>query len=342
MMNNPKYSNLIKIFFPVTAILLLIILWQWQTSNSTSKNNIPTIGVIQVVEHPALDRTRQGVLDELLSQGYKPEKTMQWLYESAQGNPTLATQIAQKLVGQNVKLIVAIGTMPAQAVAKATKRGADGNIPVVFASVTDPLEAKLIPNLKAPGDNVSGVSNFVEVNQQFDLFKKIIPSLKNIGIIYNPGEANSVSLVELMQKAAQLKDLNLVLMPASKTSEVSAAAQGLIGKVDAIFINNDNTALSAFDAIFKVALERKIPVFSSDTDMLAKGALAALGPDQYQIGRQAGRMVVKILRGQAAPATISVEFPQIVELCLNLKVAEQLMISVPKDLIKEAKNIIQP
>ncbi len=296
----------------------------------------PLIGLIQVIEHPALDQTRQGIMDELKDAGYIPEKNIQWLCESAQGNPALATQIAQKFVGQRVSVIVTLGTTPSQAAVQvATKMPL---IPIVFSSVTDPVSAKLVANPQKPEQNATGVSNYVDVERQFKIFQKILPSLKKIGVIYNPGEANSVTLIEKMQQAVQKNDLVLLAVPASKTSDVMAAAQSLVGKVDAIFINNDNTALAAFDAVAKVGQDHDLPVFVSDVDFLNKGALAALGPDQYALGRQTGKMIVRILKDQVRPENIPVEWPKNVELKINFDVARRLKIQLMKDLISQAER----
>ena len=213
------------------------------------------------------------------------------------------------------------------------------NIPVVFASVTDPVGAKLVVNPEKPESNITGVSNFIDVEKQIKTFQKILPTLKRLGIIYNPGEANSVTLLEKTQSAAKKEDINLYAVPASKTSEVLSAAQNLVGKVDAIFINNDNTALAAFDAVTKVGNEHKIPVFVSDVDCLQKGALAALGPDQYQLGRQAGKMVVKILKEKLKPSDIPIEWPKKVEFKLNLEVAKQLGLQFENDFISQAERM---
>ncbi|MDF3033566.1 MAG: hypothetical protein K0R76_520 [Alphaproteobacteria bacterium] len=284
------------------------------------------VGVIQAIEHPALDQTRQGVWDELTEQGFK--ENLQWDWDSAQGNASLAAQIAQKFVGQRVDLIVAIPTMAAQAALSATR---GSQIPVVFASVTDPKGAKLM-------GNITGVSNFVPIKDQFDIIMTIIPMKKRWGIIYNPGEDNSASLLTQMQAVAQDKGIELILATASKTSEVLIAAQGLIGKVDAIFINNDNTALAALNGIGQICRDHKLPLFASDGDLEESGALALLGADQYAVGRQAGRMVAKILRGEAQAVDLEIEYPNQVKIDLNDKVAQTLGIPFPESLNKKAQR----
>ncbi|MBY0461973.1 MAG: ABC transporter substrate-binding protein [Alphaproteobacteria bacterium] len=333
-MNKPFKQAIVVI---IAAVAFLTGRWLWSNNTPQSiTNEMPFVGVVQIIEHPALDQTRQGVMDELADAGFIPGKTMQWDYESAQGNPALASQIIQKFVGQKADIIVAIPTTPAQAAAQITQ---GSKIPVVFASVTDPVGTKLVINPQKPEGNITGVSNFVDVEKQIKAFRKILPGLKRLGFIYNPGEANSVILLEKTQSAAKAEDITVIAIAASKTSEVLPAALNLVGKVDAIFINNDNTALAAFDAVTKVGNEHKIPVFVSDVDCLQKGALAALGADQYQLGRQAGKMVIKILKEKLKPSDIPVEWPKKVDFKLNLEVAKQLGLQFEKDLISQAERM---
>ncbi|WP_051908822.1 ABC transporter substrate-binding protein [Candidatus Odyssella acanthamoebae] len=262
-----------------------------------------TIGIIQVIEHPALDATRLGLIDTF--QKTQPDLKVTW--RSAQGNMTTAIQVAQAFVGQKVDVIVALGTTPAQAAVKACQ---ETNIPVIFASVTDPESAGL-------KGKATGISNFVDVDQQIKSIQHLLPSLKKLGIIYNPGEANSEKLLVLTRQACQHKGLTLECAVALKTADVLVAAKKLAGKVDAIFINNDNTALAAFPSIVGVADATRLPVFASDADLIKTGALAVLGPDQYQIGVQTAKMVQKIINEEADLQTLSIEYPDSVDLYIN-------------------------
>lgn len=313
-------------------------LWRYfyAPSSADPKDKI-LIAVAQVIEHPALDKTFEGFVDGMSRGGYVDGLNCKIVRESAQGNPALALQIAQKFVGQKAKLIVGLGTSTAQAAAKATENSP--NIPIIFSSVTDPLGSKIVATLEKPGGNVTGVSNFVDPSKQMDVFKKILPQMKRLGVIYNPGEANSVSLVESMEKVAEQNGLTLVKAPASKTGEVQGAAQNLVGKTDAIFVNNDNTALAAFDAVVKVGSENQLPVFVSDVDLVKKGAIAALGANQYELGHQTARMAVRMLNGLGAPSTTPVEFPLKVKLELNVDVANKLDIEFMQDLTSSSERV---
>lgn len=302
------------------------------TQNKIDKKPAQVVSIIQLVEHPALNATRQGILDTL--KAAKVNLVIET--EFAQGNPALASQIAQKFVSQKPDIMVGIPTTVSQALVAANKKT---QIPIVFTSVTDPVGSGLVKNINKPEGNVTGVSNFVSSTDQFEYFKKVLPNLKTIGVIYNPGEANSVVLVQEMSKIAPKLGLKIVFASANSTSQVPDAARKLVDEVDAIFINNDNTALSAMDAIVKVATDNKKPVLSSDTDTVQRGVLVALGPNQYEIGKQTGKMILEILNGQSISST-PVQFPLQTETFLNQKKANELGIVFPKFVLEKANKVI--
>ena len=317
-----------KKIFVISALALLATGLWWQKSNK--KNSLPLVGVIQVIEHPALDQTRKGIFDELEANGFKDEINFDWQYESAQNNAALATQIAQKFIGEKAAVLVTIGTNVSQGCLQAIQQSGT-KIPMVFASVTDPVLSKLITSNKTPQPGVTGVSNYISAKDQFQFFKKLLPHIKTLGIVYNPGEANSAVLIEEMQKTG--KELNIaiaiVTAAASRTSDVSTATQSLLAKVDAIFINNDNTALASFDSVVASARLENIPVFVSDVDCVSKGALAALGADQYALGRQVGKMIVAILKDPNMANTQTMQYPAVIQEEVNRKIAADLKIILP-------------
>lgn len=309
-------KSLLRLFLP--ALLLGASLYFVGCGNS--KGTLPQVLISQVVAHPALDITTRGIIDALASEGFVDGKQISIRTESAQANPALAGQIASKFASANPAVVVGVGTLSAQSLAKYAVKG---QVKLVFSTVTDPLGAGLVKNLNAPGGNISGVSNFVPLQPQLDLFKKFLPKLARLGFLYNPGELNSVSLMQQLQAICNDAGVTLVPGTAAKTSDMAQAATKLAGEVDAIFISNDNTALSALQSVVGAANNAKIPVFVSDTDAVPLGALAALGPNQYEVGRQTGRMIARVLRGQAV-GTQPVEFPEKSELVVNERVAERL------------------
>ncbi|MES1150712.1 MAG: ABC transporter substrate-binding protein [Dongia sp.] len=293
------------------------------------------VAVTAIVEHPALDAARDGVRDELKAAGYEEGKNLKFIYESAQGNPGTAVQIAQKFVGENPTVIVPISTPSAQAVLSATS-----DIPVVFTAVTDPLGAKLVSNLEKPGGNVTGMSDLSPIGKHLELIHQIVPSAKKIGVPYNPGEANSVTLLNLLKEKAGPMGMEIVEAPAPKSSDVQAAAQSLVGKADVIYVPTDNTIVSALEAVIGVGIDNKLPVFAGDTDSVKRGAIAAVGFDYYDVGRQTGKIVARILKGEK-PGDIAVQGVEITQLFVNPGAAQKMGVAIPEALISSAKEVVK-
>ncbi len=292
------------------------------------------VAITQIVEHPALDAVYQGVKDELAERGYKEGENLTIMHESAQGNAAIASQIARKFIGEQPDVIVAIATPSAQTVAAAAR-----NIPVVFSAVTDPVGAKLVQSLEAPGANISGVSDMLPIDKHLDMLLRVMPDAKRIGTVYNPGEANAVSLVNLLEERLKARGLTLEKAAATKTSEVLGAARSLVGKADAIYLTTDNTVISAAEAVIAVGERADIPVFAADTATVERGAVAALGFDYYDHGRQTGVMVARVLEGKN-PGDMPVETMEKLDLFVNPAAGERMGITLSDELIAEAEQVI--
>lgn len=293
-----------------------------------------TVAVTAIVEHPALDAARDGVKQALADAGYKEGENLKFVYQSAQGNPGTASQIARQFVGDAPDVIVPISTPSAQAVVSATR-----DIPIVFTAVSDPVGAQLIKSIDKPGRNVTGLSDALPVNEHLALIKEIAPNAKTVGYIYNSAEANSVSTLELLKTEAAKAGLTVVESVATKSAEVQGATRALVGKADVIYVPTDNTIVSAFEAAAGVASEAKIPLFAADTDSVARGAVAALGFNYFDVGKQTGAVVVRILKGEKPgdiPATVAVG----TDLVLNKTAAEKAGITFPESVTKRATKII--
>ncbi|MBY4675194.1 ABC transporter substrate-binding protein [Marinobacterium arenosum] len=292
------------------------------------------VATTAIVEHPALDSVRDGIKAKLVEAGYTEDK-MKFTYESAQGNPAIAAQIARKLVGEAPDVIVAIATPSAQAAVSATQE-----VPVVFSVVTDPLGAKLVSNLEQPGGNVTGLSDMLPVAQHLALLKEIVPSLKQLGVPYNPGEPNAVSIVEMMKIEGAKMGIEIVEAPAPKSSDVMVACQKLVGKVQAIYTPLDNTIITALESAIKVGIDAQIPVFSADTDSVERGSVAALGFNYADLGRQTGEMVLRVLNGEQ-PGQIPVQIAEGTNLYVNTKTARMMGVEIPESVLSRATKVIQ-
>ncbi len=294
-----------------------------------------SVSVLSIVEHPALDSVRDGVRDELKAEGYEVGKNLKWEFQSAQGNVGTAAQIGRKFIGDKPDVIVAIATPAAQAVISATK-----SIPVVYSAVTDPVAAKLVKSWEPSGNNVTGVSDVLPLDRQLELIKRVVPNAKRVGMVYNPGEANSVVVVNQLKKLLPAAGLTLVEASAPRTVDVGSAAKSLVGKVDLIYASTDNNVVSAYESMVKVATESKIPLIASDTDTVKRGAIAALGVNYYDLGRQTGKLVVRILKGEK-PGAIASESSSKLELFVNPGMAEKQGVTLSPELIKSATTVVK-
>ncbi|MBJ9695075.1 ABC transporter substrate-binding protein [Burkholderia cenocepacia] len=293
-----------------------------------------TVKVLSIVDHPVLDAIRDGVRAELKAEGYGDDK-LKWEYQSAQGNTGTAAQIARKFVGDKPDVIVAIATPAAQSVVAATK-----SVPVVYSGVTDPVAAQLVKGWGPSGTNVTGVSDKLPLDRQVALIKRVVPNAKTVGMVYNPGEANSVVVVKELKEILAKQGMTLKEAAAPRTVDIGPAAKSLIGKVDVIYTNTDNNVVSAYEALVKVANEAKIPLVAGDTDSVKRGGIAALGINYGDLGRQTGKVVARILKGEK-PGAIASETSSNLELFVNTGAAAKQGVTLSPDLVKEAKTVIK-
>ncbi len=331
-LKSSSLKNLLTVtLLTATAATLLTSCTATVSSGPSSKKSI---AVTQIVEHPSLNAIRDGLKEELIASGYDPEKNLKWQWTTAQGNPSTASQIAKKYAGENPDAIVAISTPSAQtAIAAAPK------LPVIFSGVTDPLGAKLVPNLQSPGGLITGVSDLAPLDQHLGLMHKITPKAKRIGVLYNSGESNSVTQVNLLKAAASSHGMTIVEVTVTNSSEVATAAKSLVGKVDGIYVPTDNTIVSALESVLQVGITNKLPVYAGDTDSVDRGAIATLGFNYKDVGKQTGKMVVRILKGEK-PGAIAVETPSQLNLVINKTAAQQMGVTVPEDVLKTAQKVI--
>lgn len=286
------------------------------------------VSITQIVEHPALDNARKGFMDGLKEAGVDAKFNV----HIAQGNAATNVQIAGQMLDEKPNLVLAIATPGAQVCAQKIK-----DIPVVFTAVSDPVGAGLVKTMDAPGGNLTGMTDMPPVDKQLELIKKILPKAAKLGVVYNAGEANSVSQVNAVKAAAAKMGLTVVEATVANSGGVFQAAKSLVGKCDAVYIPLDNTVVSAFESLVKVCEENKLPLFSSDNESVEKGAIAALAVDYYAMGKQTAGMAKKILDG-AKPATLPVESLKNLDVHLNLKAAKAQGVTVPADVVASAKK----
>jgi putative ABC transport system substrate-binding protein len=230
-------------------------------------------------------------------------------------------------------------TPTTQAVVKITK-----DISVVFSSITDPINAGIVPKDSAPGKktgtNVTGVSDRWPVFRQMEMYAKFVPKAKQWGTIYNAGEANSVVHIKEMREAAKKLGLELVEVTITDRSEVPKAVNSLVGKVQAVVISSDNTAISDFETIVKVCNEKKIALFAGDVDSVPKGAVAAYGLDYFLVGYSAGKKAVMVLKG-LKPGEIPWGPMEKFSLVINQSAAKMQGVTIPPDMLTKADKVLK-
>ncbi|WP_151734737.1 ABC transporter substrate-binding protein ['Paenibacillus yunnanensis' Narsing Rao et al. 2020] len=301
------------------------------------------IAISQYVEHPSLDATREGFLAALKDAGLVEGENLKVDLQNAQADQSNNIAVAQKIAGDKNDLVLAIATPSAQAVVQEV----DKNTPILFAAVTDPLDAKLVPDLAHPGANVTGASdtNPESITRLMQFIAGQFPDVKKVGLIINEGEPNAVVMAGIAKEELDKHGIELVKAPITNTSEVKQAAESLVGRVDAFYITLDNSVVSGVDAIIQTANENKIPFFSADRDTVEKGAFATVGFKYYDHGYQVGEMAVEILKNGANPGDMAVKMQEKLDLILNLKAAEAQGIEVTDAMKAEvsdtADSIIQ-
>jgi putative ABC transport system substrate-binding protein len=291
-----------------------------------------------IVEHPTLQTNAEGVKAALKDAGFVEGENLVFETQNAQGEVTNAHNIAEKFVADKVDVIIGHTTPCAQAVVKAAK---DTDIPVVFFGITDPVSAGLVEGVDEPsGTNVTGQYGPMPVEELFDLYAEVMPDMKRVGTVYNPAETNSVVLVEESKEVATGKGYEWFEATVTSSADVKTAAESLVGKVDAIVIPQDNTVVSALEAVLKVGEDNKIPVFTMDPDSIERGAVASLATDPYKDGLLVGALVVRVLQGED-PGTITPVKPTEFDMYVNLKAAEKMGITVPQAVVDRAFKVYE-
>ncbi len=291
------------------------------------------IGSTKIVAHPALDADEKGFAKALADAGIEVE----FDFQNAQGEMANAQAIAQKFKNDSsIDLVHAIATPTAQAACKSVK-----NKPVVFSSVTDPVDAGLVKTMDPAGGNVTGVSDLWPYPRQIALHKAMVPSAKKWGVLYNAGDANSARVMVWVKKLMKEAGLTLVEVTVANSSDVYTAAQSLVGRIDLMFVISDNTAVSAFESIIKVCNKNKIPLFGGGTESVERGAIAALGYDYFQVGYAAGKKAAQILKGEKKAGEIASTRPENTKMVINLKAAAAQGVKIDEKFIKQAQKVIK-
>ncbi|NMA11916.1 MAG: ABC transporter substrate-binding protein [Chloroflexi bacterium] len=321
----------------ISMLLLVIVVAMAITPGLTAaQDKVIKIGILQLVEHAALDAAYQGFIDSLAEDGYVDGKNIEVDYQNAQADQANLMTMSERFVKDDVDLILAIATPAAQAIAAATTK-----IPILITAVTDPVAAKLADSMEKPGMNVTGTTDAGPIDKQLALLQEMFPEIKTIGVIYNSSEVNSEVQAKQAEEIAKTMGWGVRFGTITSVNDIEQVALSMVGRVQAIYAPTDNTIASAMPNLVKVAEEKKIPIMCGEPGMVEAGGLISIGIDYYKLGFQTGKMAVKILKGEAEPTSMPIESLTDADIVINLNFAKAIGYEVPQDLLDRATTVIE-
>lgn len=311
-----------KKFVVVLLALVMITASVFAQGTSEAQSAKYTVGICQLVQHPALDAATQGFKDALIK-GLGSDVAID--EQNASGEATNCSTIINGFVAKNVDLILANATAPLQAAASATS-----TIPVLGTSITDYASALEIDGWTGTvGTNVSGTSDLAPLSEQAAMIKELFPSAKKVGLLYCSAEANSVYQVEEMEKYLAALGITTVRFSFTDTNDVASVAQKAADSSDVIYIPTDNTAASNTEAIANVVIPAKTPVVAGEEGICSGCGVATLSISYYDIGYATGEMAVQILRDGADVSKMPVQYAPQVTKKYNAEICDKLGIAAP-------------
>ena len=288
------------------------------------------IGILQLVEHDALDASYRGFVDGLKEAGYEDGKNIIIDYQNAQGEQANCITIGQKFINDKSDLILAIATPAAQAVANMTK-----DIPILITAVTDPADSKLVNDNNAPGGNVTGTSDLTPVESQIELLTEITPNVKTVGLLYCSSEQNSVFQINMAKRKLDSMGIKHIDLTVSNPNEIQQVLQSAIGKVEAVYTPTDNMIAAGMATVALVAEPAKIPVVCGEGGMTRLGGTATYGISYYELGKLTSSQAVSILKGEKNPSEMPIEYLQKFDLIVNTNMVESIGLTIPESLYNQ-------
>lgn len=299
------------------------------TSTDAAGGDSYRVGINQLVQHPALDAATTGFKEAFEEAGVG----VTFDEQNANGEQGTALTISQQFASDNLDLVLAVATPAAQATAQNIT-----DIPVLFTAVTDAVSAELVDSNEAPGGNVTGTSDIAPIEQQLELLQQLVPDAKSIGIVYASGEVNSQVQVDEVTKAAEPLGLSVNTQTVTTVNEIQQAVEAL-GDVDVIYVPTDNMVVSGISSLVQVAEQKQIPVIGAESGTVEGGALATLGIDYTELGRQTGEMALRILQDGEDPATMPVETATEFTYVINEDAAERQGVEIPQEILDKAERV---
>lgn len=317
-----------------TLALIALLLTASLLFPALAAEKLPTVGILQYVQHPALDAAREGFIAGLAAEGFVDGETVTLDYQNGQASQDINASIADRFIALPVDLVLAIATPSVQAVAGKTE-----SIPILGTAVTDFVAAKLVASNEAPGFNVSGTTDMNPVEDQVALLHRLVPEAKTMGILYTSNEVNSQLQAALAKTEAEKLGMKVVEVTVNNTNDVQQAAISILEQVDALYVPTDNILASSIALVAEEALARKIPILAGEEGIVRGGATFTLGINYFKLGEQTGHMAARILRGEAKVGEMPIERQGDFEYLINKTFADAIGLTIPKDLAAFAVDL---
>ncbi len=305
----------------LSSVMVMTVLAGCGSKETTGEGGDYNVGIIQLTEHVALDSANKGFVDGLKEEGINANIDQ----KNAQGDQSALDTIATKFVSDNKDLVLAIATPAAQAIAGKTK-----DIPIVVTAVTDLEEAGIVKSNEKPDTNVTGTSDLTPVKEQIELLVKLLPEAETVGILYCSAEDNSLFQAEIAKQEIEAQGLKYKVYTVSNSNEIQTVVESMAGDVDVIYTPTDNMIAAGMVTVSMVATDNNIPCIVGESGMVDNGGLATYGIDYYNLGKMTAKMAAKILKGEAKPEDMPVEYLEAAEckLSVNEEIAEKLGIDL--------------
>lgn len=314
----------------VVAALLLVLAGCGGEKKAPAGSGIRTVAIATLMTHPALDSVIENMKSDLTEQGFVEGKNIKYMARNANGDPNLAVSVIRDLQMGNPDVIVAVTTPVAQVAAK------EARCPVVFSAVTDPVGAGVVRSLVEPEPSITGVSDAWPYRAQLALVREIAPEARRLGVVFNPGEAASQFGIARIRELAPGLGFDLVEVPVSNTQEILGALRVRIQDIDAVYLSSDNTVIQGLPAALSVCFDKNMPVFVGDSGTVEKGGLAAVSVGYVGVGRETGKLVARVLKGERSIPVVVAEGD---EIYLNLDTANRIGLPISAELRARATKV---
>ena len=331
-----KGNNLMKLMKPAIFVCLSILLLNG-CRNTAAEQSKPLIGIVQFGEEPNVEVCKKGILEALSEEGFKDGENIEIIYRNAQADFAMVHSITQDFAMKKVDILTPLSTPCLQSATQLASRNKD--IKVVFTYVFDPYR---VGAAKTPEDhlpNVTGVSCFPPVERILDTIRESFPERTKVGVVWNSSEANSEAVILKLRAHAAVIGLDIVEATVTGTAEVLEASRSLVNRGAQVFLGaGDNTVNLGFDGFTKVANENKIPVFTTDTELI-DGSLIAVGPDFHRTGYDGGKYIARVLRGEKT-SDLPIFQTKETLFIINMNTANKLGFKIPDEIIGKAGKVI--